>query len=103
MIPEDVIVVSIDEVWRTRDAALSLLTAEERAQFASLKIDKRRRDWLAGRIAAKRAVQRALGLPLERISVLRSRDDATRGRPEPRIAGTAETIGHVSISHAGDV
>jgi phosphopantetheinyl transferase (holo-ACP synthase) len=43
------------------DAARTL-TAAERGEHESLASDARRRDWLVGRLAAKRAVARALGI-----------------------------------------
>src|SRR5688500_2823953 len=51
-----------------------LLTEAERAIFESLTTDKRRREWFAGRLAA-RAALRSLGLP--HASVLRDPE----GRP----------------------
>jgi phosphopantetheinyl transferase len=52
------------------DELLAALGAGERAEFNALPLlGKRRSEWLAGRIAAKRAVQQRTGLPFERISI----------------------------------
>ena len=42
--------------------ALSCLSAAERTDYVALRTDARRRDWLAGRLAAKRAVACALSV-----------------------------------------
>jgi 4'-phosphopantetheinyl transferase EntD len=49
-------------------AATACLTPAERRVCAALPSDARRRDWRAGRLAAKRAV-RAAGLPAARLTV----------------------------------
>lgn len=40
-----------------RELPSSIFSLEERADYRGLKTDKRRRDWLSGRVAAKRAVR----------------------------------------------
>jgi 4'-phosphopantetheinyl transferase len=45
------------------------LTRAERSEYDALRYDVRRRDWLAGRYAAKRAVARRRGLSIDRLSL----------------------------------
>ena len=53
-----------------RDAVgTAILTSAERAEYDTLRYDVRRRDWLAGRCAAKRAVARRLGVSIDRLSL----------------------------------
>jgi 4'-phosphopantetheinyl transferase EntD len=42
-----------------RRGVAAVLTANERATFEALLVERRRRDWLAGRLAAKRAIRAA--------------------------------------------
>ncbi|MEK7704113.1 MAG: SDR family NAD(P)-dependent oxidoreductase [Myxococcota bacterium] len=81
----------------------SLLSTRERAHYARLKTDKRRMDWLAGRLAAKRLV----------IRVVTGRDGVTLAPPDisvvpdPQGAPTVEIVGtdtvHLSLTHADGV
>ena len=80
-LPTDIIAVSIDEVWRARDRLVGALSPRERRELEGFRVTKRKRDWLAGRIAAKRAAQRQTGAPFSRISVNTVRDGPDRGRP----------------------
>jgi phosphopantetheinyl transferase len=102
-LPHDVTLVSIAEIWAKRDTFLSALTERERAIFDAKRIEKKRRDFLAGRIAGKRAVQRAIGCPFSRIAILPSDDGARSGQPEVWIDGTLLPDLEISISHAGDL
>uniref|UniRef100_UPI0035AF3554 4'-phosphopantetheinyl transferase family protein n=1 Tax=Promineifilum sp. TaxID=2664178 RepID=UPI0035AF3554 len=80
------------------------LSPEELAAFAALKTDKRRRDWLLGRLTAKRLLRRVLAdlghdLPPDGIVVLRHAD----GWPQvslPALGDAAPAL-TLSISHAG--
>lgn len=86
------------------DALEGWLGAEERAALAKLATPKRRRDWLAARVAAKRVVARrleALGRPAEppaiRIAAHETREPFVAradGRPDPEFP--------ISLAHAGD-
>lgn len=95
------VMVSIAEVWSQRDRVLAALDAEERRTFDRLHVTKRRRDWLAGRIAAKRAVQRRCGAPLSVIGIRALEHGRCAGRPFAVVDG--REIGGLSIAHAGDL
>ena len=78
-------------------------SGEERAQLASMRHDKRRREWLAGRVAAKEAVRSLLGSDApaaSAIRVLSSPDQA------PYVAigegTTGAEVPHISIAHSQD-
>lgn len=77
-----------------------VLTADERRRLRALPVAKRRREWLGGRIAAKRAVQAwsdgRLG-PLD-VRIEPDGDGPTRGRPRVRADGPAP---HIGITHSG--
>ena len=94
MIRSDIAVVSVSEVWSLRETLLAALAPSELEIFEHLTVDKRRRDWLAGRIAAKRAVQKRLGLPFSRIEI------RVEESGRPRIAGSELFL---SITHSGDL
>jgi 4'-phosphopantetheinyl transferase EntD len=55
--------------------AVSVLTQGERREYEGLPHEDRRRDWLAGRCAAKRAVAKRCGIPLHHVQ-LKSRPGA---------------------------
>jgi 4'-phosphopantetheinyl transferase len=86
-------------VWAAQDRFIASLAPEEHDRFEGFKLEKRRRDFLAGRIAAKRAVQKRLGLPFSRIAILS--DD--QGAPRIVIGGEAIPSLFVSITHADDL
>jgi 4'-phosphopantetheinyl transferase len=92
-----IVMVSVREVWSRRDVFAGSLCAAEREVFAGLVVEKRASDWLAGRIAAKRAVQRMTGLSFRRIEIVVD----GLGRPGVTVSGGAEVF--VSISHSGGV
>jgi 4'-phosphopantetheinyl transferase len=73
------------------------LHPEERCVLAALTVDKRRREWRAGRWAAKQAVAAELGVELTDVEVRAAGD----GAPEPFVAGEAVPLS-LSISHSGD-
>lgn len=100
-LPRDIIALSIDEVWLARGRLLDGLTRGEREDFEALRYDKRRRDWLGGRIAAKRAIQRTCGLPFSALEVRAEQDGPTSGRPVAWIGG--RRVGYLSITHSGDL
>jgi len=90
-------VVSVSEVWERRDVFVLSLTPSEREVFERLAVDKRKHDWLAGRIAGKRAVQKETGLPFQRIEIRVEES----GRPRVFVGGAGSEI-HLSITHSGD-
>jgi phosphopantetheinyl transferase len=100
-LPADVLAVSIAEIWSEREALTAFLAPAELSAFRGFQVDKRRQDWLAGRIAAKRAVERATGLPMERIEIRTDLVGPTRGRPYAAIRGKETILGVLSITHAG--
>lgn len=79
-----------------------LLNAKEWAYFNSLKVNKRRQDWLLGRWTAKRLVQTVLQerwgetVPFPEITVWNYRS----GAPFAQVAG--ETVFSLTMSHSGD-
>jgi phosphopantetheinyl transferase len=92
--PQNIAVVSVKDVWDRRDVFVRSLAIAELEVFAHLDVEKRQRDWLAGRIAAKRAVQKHLGLPFPMIEI-RVEDS---GRP---IVANQDL--YLSITHSSDV
>lgn len=95
-LPPRVVAVALSEVDERWEAALS---DTERAIYDSLGVDKRRRDWLGGRVAAKRAAQRQMALPFPRLEVVAKPEGEDRGRPELWIDGL-RAPGYLSITHA---
>ena len=100
-LPSDVMSVPIEDIWRDRERYLGLFTEYERSRFESFVVEKRRQDWLAGRVAAKHAVERATGLPLSRIEIRVDIVGRTRGRPYAVMADRGVPLGIVSVSHSG--
>ncbi len=90
--------VSVSEVWAARETLLSGLTPAEREVFDQLAVDKRRHEWFAGRIAAKRAVQRELGLPFPRLEIRLEES----GRPLLFVDERPSAL-HLSITHSGGI
>jgi 4'-phosphopantetheinyl transferase len=85
--------------WLTRSLADlppgdGWLSPREREALAGLTVEKRRRDWLLGRLAAKAAVGSWLGAEPKDVEVLAAPD----GAPEARLAEEAAGIA-LSISH----
>jgi phosphopantetheine--protein transferase-like protein len=85
------------------DFLSSLLSNEEISEYKSKKVPKRASEWLAGRAALKRSIQRLYQrygntVPAaSKISILQ--DD--QGKPMARVHGTeANLIGDLSISHS---
>jgi phosphopantetheinyl transferase len=92
------VIVSVGEVWERRALFAGSLTELEREVFERLSVDKRRKEWLAGRIAGKRAVQKQLGLPFFAIEIRVEES----GRPLIFVAGAKHAL-HLSITHSSDV
>jgi 4'-phosphopantetheinyl transferase len=74
------------------------LSSSEADQLRGLKVEKRRRDWLLGRLAAKRAAAGLLGdaRPLTRLAV----EASPEGAPRMRDADTGAPGPAISISHS---
>lgn len=95
------IVLSIEEAIEAfRERAQDWLAPMEEFERSKLQVPKRHDEWLAGRIAAKRAAQRATGLPFCRLVIRRSTEAHNRGQPELRIDGDGPRLGFISISHS---
>ena len=90
----NIAIVSVSEVWDRRDVFVRSLAISELEVFAELRVEKRQRDWLAGRIAAKRAVQMHVGLPFPRIEI------RVEESGRPIVAGSEL---YLSITHSSDV
>ncbi len=105
--PADVILVDVEDV-AGRPNLLASLTAPERAHYegffrlAEEIAKKRSREWLAGRVAAKWAIQLKTGLPFEVIEITNVESGPERGRPVARAQG--HDLGWwVSITHSGSL
>jgi len=101
-LPRDIVAVSLEQVWQSREATLTCLSAEERQTYDRLRVQKRRRDFLGGRIAAKRAVQKTHGIPFDRITIRRDQAPETEGRPLVLVDGGSIDL-FVSLSHSTDL
>lgn len=81
-------------------AGLDWLTSAERRRLEGFRFDKRRRDWLLGRWAAKLALLEISGLPrrdIRRFAI----ESAPNGAPLPRLDGSPYRVG-LSLSHSHD-
>lgn len=86
------------EDWRQLPAGYAWLNATERARLDEFRFEKRRRDWLLGRWAAKLALLRAVGLPerdLGRVGI----GTAADGAPMPTLDGRPCRT-RLSLSHS---
>ncbi len=87
---------------RSDDRDLGKLPERERALVSASASDKRRSEFVAGRAAARLALERLLGADARDATI--ERDDASRtARPVARSATGALLPVHVSITHAGGV
>jgi len=81
------------------------LAPGERDTLARLAVPKRRREWLAGRVAAKELVRQrhrvAAEDALRRIEIVALREGPRKGKPSYRIDGTPGCF-DLSISHSRD-
>lgn len=76
--------------------AKSWLTPAEAAAWAAFPSEKRRRDWLAGRVAAKRALARATRRPASECAV----EPDPSGRPRPASGTASLSIAHCELGGA---
>ncbi|MBT3392553.1 MAG: 4'-phosphopantetheinyl transferase superfamily protein [Elusimicrobiaceae bacterium] len=90
----------ISEIYETRKPS-EILCAKEQEYFASLKFDKRKKDYLVGRYTAKKLLLenfvKNAKLSFKDISILKDED----GKPDLYINGEKSNI-MLSISHSGD-
>ena len=88
------------------EVAETMLTAPEKALWADRKAKatpSRQREWLTGRLAVKRAVLEALGMPIEMQSAV-SVEQTPQGVPFARVHnGSISDPLHVSISHKNGI
>lgn len=94
-----IVLCSIEEIWAERALHLAALSVEELARFATLRLSKQKRQFLAGRVAAKRALAGLTGASAAAFAVLRDAD----GVPVVMVDGGARPDLCTSISHAGDL
>ena len=82
------------------------LTSSERTTYAALIIPKRRREWLAGRVAAKSIIAQRHNLRsadrFTRITITPIADGPERGRPRYTIDAQPAPY-DLSIAHCGDI
>ena len=86
--------------WHQLPAELDWLTADERQRHEGFRFEKRRRDWLLGRWAAKIALLGISGRPrqdIQRFGV----DSAPNGAPLPMLDGQPYPV-ELSLSHSHD-
>ena len=76
--------------------ASTVLSEREQAFFQTLKLPKRRTEWLGGRLALKRLVARQTQLPLNDIEVL---PQDQNGKPQLHLSGKATSL-VFSITHS---
>ena len=76
--------------------AETVLSEREQAFYQTLKLAKRRTEWLGGKLALKRLVAAQVQLPLAQIEVL---PHAESGKPQLLIAGQRSTL-PFSITHS---
>lgn len=80
------------------------LSVAERGRLQGLRLPARRREWLAGRVAAKQAVCRRLGLPGPEawpdIEIVPTRHGPRRGQPTYTHAGAPGSCA-LSLAHSG--
>lgn len=97
-------IAAIDALARAHIGAW--LTPSERATHDAFVIPKRRRDWLAGRVAAKTLIAQRHDLTgtdrFTRIAITPIADGPERGRPRYAVDDHAGPF-DVSIAHCGDV
>ncbi len=79
---------------------LGWLTPRERERLEGFRFDKRRRDWLLGRWAAKNALLAISGLPKRNIRRFEIAS-APNGAPMPKLDGWPYRVG-LSLSHSHD-
>lgn len=102
--------VDLDRLSGAPDALAGLvdriLTPDERRRWAALPVARRRREWLGGRIAVKRAVQAFTGgrsPPLD-VTIEADPDGPTRGRPfvaPGRHPDRGRALPSIGITHSG--
>jgi len=86
--------------WDQVPDSLYWLTRDERARYDGFRFEKRRRDWLSGRWAAKIALLEISGLPERDINRFEIAS-APSGAPLPKLDGRPYRA-RISLSHSND-
>lgn len=86
--------------WHQLPTELDWLTSDERARLDGFRFEKRRRDWLLGRWAAKVALQAITGLSHRDIARFEIAS-ATDGAPLPRLDNRPYPVA-LSLSHSNN-
>ena len=81
---------------QTLPPATSVLSERENAFFQTLKLHKRKTEWLGGRLALKRVVSAHVRLPIQAIEIL---PHAENGKPQLLIGGERSML-PFSITHS---
>lgn len=81
---------------QTLPPATSVLSERENAFFQTLKLPKRKTEWLGGRLALKRVVSTHVRLPIQAIEIL---PHAENGKPQLLIGGERSML-PFSITHS---
>ena len=81
---------------QTLPPATSVLSERENAFFQTLKLPKRKTEWLGGRLALKRVVSAHVRLPIQAIEIL---PHAANGKPQLLIGGERRML-PFSITHS---
>ena len=81
---------------QTLPPATSVLSEREAAFFQTLKLPKRKTEWLGGRLALKRVVSAHVRLPIQAIEIL---PHAENGKPQLLIGGKRSML-PFSITHS---
>ncbi len=81
---------------QTLPPATSVLSERENAFFQTLKLPKRKTEWLGGRLALKRVVSAHVRLPIQAIEIL---PHAENGKPQLLIGGERSML-PFSITHS---
>lgn len=81
---------------QTLPPATSVLSERENAFFQTLKLPKRKTEWLGGRLALKRVVSAHVRLPIQAIEIL---PHAENGKPQLLIGGKRSML-PFSITHS---
>lgn len=76
--------------------ANEVLSEREQAFYTTLKLPKRRTEWLGGRVALKKVVSSLVRLPVKKIEILPQEDS---GKPQLLLGGEKSTL-PFSITHS---
>ncbi len=99
-----VVVLGLTGLSLEREKACDLLDEEELKKFDAFSILKRKKSFLYGRLAAKKAVKTYFPKFLEKnIRIENSKESHCKVRPIALLRGGALPVGSLSISHSGEL